>query len=233
MFGPKPKMKLVDYDQNIHMPRHIAEKLNDLFFILLVLKKGEEKNLSTTIGVLIKTLFKTKIDSEFKFFNTGFYLYNQGPFNTDFYTYVDELSSTGIVQKDNYNLSLTTKGLTLIQPLIEELKRNHDEVYECIEKLVEGNLENSKDFFKTVSTLHEEVVVDQNQQVVKMKDKIKNGVYSGDYVERVQKIKGEYKLPSKVLNSMLDLEAGISQKDQNEVATYGSVNELLAAISHD
>lgn len=234
MFGSKQKMKLVDFDQNVHMPRHIADKLNDLFFILLVLKKGEEKNIPTTTGVLIKTLFKTKIDSEVKFFNTGFYLYNKGPFNKCFYTYIDELSSVGIVQKDGYNLSLTTKGLTLIQPIIEEVSGLDDRTYGSIQKLVENNIEDCKDFDKIVDTLHETEIIDTKQQAVKMKDRIKSGIYISDsYVERTEDVKGEYRLPSRVLNMMLDLEAGVSQKDQTEVATYGSVKELLSAISND
>ncbi len=232
MADNKPQIKLVDFDSNIHIPRHLADKLNDLFFILLVLKKGEEKNIATTIGVLIKTLFNTKINSEIKFFNTGFYLYNHGPFNKDFYGYIDELSSVGIVQKDNHNLSLTTKGLILIQPIVEELKNLNDQTYENIQKLVEENLENCKDFFKTVDTLHETEITDKEQRAVKMKDRIKKGVYvSGNYVERAEKVKGEYKLPTKILNKILDIEAGVSDKDRDEVKTFNNVNELLAAVS--
>ena len=217
----RPKLKIVNYDSKRHTSKNSVEKLNDLFFILFVLLKGEEKNIPVTTGILIKTLFTTQISlvAKIKFLHTGFYPYEHGPFNKSFYSYLDELDSTGLIKKEGYNLSLTTKGSSLLQPIFEEAKKQKKE-YTLIEDELEIKLEECKHFFATSDKLHNELLIDEiseDKNIIKMQDAIDDfRTYNNTFIESTEEEGEEFVLPDKVINKLLDVSAGITRDDYSK-----------------
>lgn len=232
---PKPKLRLVNYDPNRHSPKNVAEKLNDLFFILFVLAKGEEKNIIISRGILIKTLFTTQIDlaKDIKFLHTGFYPFNHGPFNKIFYSYISDLESGGLVQKDGYNLSLTSKGADLIQPLFEEIKEENPN-YNLIENRIEENLERCKNFFEKSDELHKEKMIDEtneNHVVIEMQKVIDNlSEYKNKFIESVESDGKRFVLSNNIINKLLKIEADVDDSDYQETVVLKNSNQLLEML---
>jgi len=227
-----PKLRLVDYDPKKHEPQNIHDRLNDLFFMLSILNKAEQLNETITHGELIKTLFITKIEisenKKINFFNTGFYPYNHGPFNRSFYTYLQELEESGLVQKNGNDYSLTTKGLDETQILVDEAMTNSN--YKILDKQIEENLlEVTKSGFgKIVHELHESrVIINDDGKSVKMGDIIKNkDDYKNKYLENINESTIELKLPNRVVNRLFKIEASI-EEDCNTIATLTTVKKML------
>jgi uncharacterized protein YwgA len=229
--SPKPKYKIVDYDQNKHSPKNTVEKLNDLFFVLFVLAKGEEKNIPITIGTLIKTLFisKTELAKDIKFYHTGFYPYKHGPYNSEFNKYVEELSQRGLLKKDGYNLSLTIKGSSLTQPLLEAMKKADGEC-QVIEDSVEKNLPECVNFFRKSDELHKEKLIDETNdgKIIDMQTAIDSfPQYCDKYIESINEGGKQFVLPSGVINELLNIEAEIENSDYNEVGVLENASQLL------
>jgi len=227
----KPKLKLVDYNPDKHSPKNSVDKLNDLFFILFVLAKGEEKNIPITIGTLIKTLFtsKTELAKVIDFYHTGFYPYKHGPYNIKFNNYVEELSQRGLIEKDGYNLSLTIKGSSLTQPLIETM-RIADGECKIIEDEIEKNLIKPDEFFKKSNELHKEKLIDETREgeIIEMQEEIDRFPRDNNkYIESVEEGGKKFILPSSVINELLNIEAEIENSDYNEVGVLENVSQLL------
>lgn len=232
MPAKKTKLKLVSREIKEEQLKKSTDKLNDLYYILLTLYKGEELNVSITTGVLIKTLFATKINlsnqNGIGFLNIDFYPYKKGPFNKLFYSYLDELSEVGLIQKEKYNLSLTTKGLNLVQPLFEEVK-NLNKEYENVETSIEKNLERCKNFHETVDKIHKEKLLDpETDKLITMQDAVNNPSKYGDkYIESIREPARKILLPNNTLNKLLRIEAGVAETDYQEVCTFKDIAQLL------
>jgi len=230
----KPRLKLVDYSAEKHSPNNIAEKLNDLFFVLLVLVKGEERGIPITTGVLIKTLFTSQIDlaKEIKFWHTGFYPYTKGPFNTKFYDYLSELEESGMISKDGYNLSLTTKGSSMIQPLLESAHRT-DGQYKVIDNKVEENLQECKNFHKKVNELHKEKLIDETNGgvIIEMQKAIDSyPEYLHKYIESSNDEGVQFTLPSNIINKLLNIETKIDDSDYEDIEILDSSSQLIESL---
>jgi len=227
MFFDKPKLKLVDYNPQKHEPQTSVEKLSDLLFILFVLREGEELNIPTTIGVLIKTLFTSKIDladQDIEFLNIGFYPYTHGPFNQKIYNQIEELANMGLIQKNGYNINLTIKGLKSIE--FKEIKTLKN--FKLIHQIIEDNLKKCKNFFNTSDKLHKEKML-YNKKIITMQEAINNN-YWDKYIENIKEPTTKFKLPSKTINQLFKINANVTDKDYEETRTFNNANEFLQSL---
>ena len=230
----QPKLKLVKYDPGKHSPKDGIEKLNDFFFILFILLKGEEKDIPITIGILIKTLFTAQVDlsKKISFLHTGFYPYSHGPFNKKFYSYISELEEMGLVKKDGYNLSLTTNGVNSFQPILEEIKRESED-YNLIENEIDKKIVECKSFWPKSRELHKEQLINEIDEgkVITMQEAIDNpSKYWNAYVESAERPDKEFILPNSVINRLLDISAGIKPEDYAERIILNDHKQLLEML---
>lgn len=232
--GAKIDLRLVDYETEKHLPKKDIERLSDLFFILLTLYKGEELNIPITSGILIKTLFNTELElsrDNFGFLNTKFYVYNEGPFNKQFYNYFDELDEAGLLTKDNYNLSLTTRAMSLLQPLIEEFRNGK----ECIilDRTLEKNIKKCKKFYKAVDASHSLKALDETTKKIRtIQDVVDNlGKEKLKCIEPMDKAKKKLVLSHKITNGLLKIEAGVTESDYKESSSFSDIDQLFENVS--
>lgn len=133
-----PKLKLVRFDENKHLPKTAEEKLSDDFFILLTAYIGENSGLKVNRLNLQKTLFLTKLalhEKGIKFFNTGFYRYSWGPYQKRVHFSTQRLSSYSLIEKEENageDIKLTNEGVNFLLFTLEKLP-NSDAFKEFVE----------------------------------------------------------------------------------------------------
>lgn len=230
MSQKKAELKLVPYGARKHLPQKETERLSDLFFLLFTLHRGEELNIPITIGILMKTLFGTEIDlsrENIDFLDTKFYVYEKVPFNKQFYAYFEELSEAKLLTKDGYLLSLTLRATNLLQPLLEEFKKN--EKYDLLKTATEENLEKCKNFSKSIDHSHSLKVLDeQTNQVRTIQDAVDN-LSPEDLrcIEPLNKPKTKLMPSNKILNELLKIESGITDSDYEKINTFSDVDQFF------
>ncbi len=229
-------LKLVPYDAQKHLPQKEGEKLGDLFFLLLTLHKGEELNIPITSGILLKTLFNAEVDlarNDIDFLETKFYVYKKGPFNKNFYNYIDELAEADLLKKDTYNLSLTTKGLSLFQPLIEEFKKEGN--YKLIDSIIEKDLKECKDFSKAIKCSHSIKVLDEETKTIKILQEIVENLDQGSLkcIEPIKKPKEKVILSGRIINRLLNIESGVAESDYEATEVLSDIDQLLKDATRD
>jgi len=215
----QPRLKLVNYLSEKHSPSDSVEKINDLFFVLFILAKGEEQNIAITTGTLMKTVFTTKIDlsNTIKFWHTGFHPYKKGPFTKTFYSYIENLEKNGLMKKDGANLSLTAKGGGVIFPLIEGLRNTNNDCL-VIEKSIEQNLKECRNFLKKVKELHKEKMIIETEagdNIMVMDDVINKlpGSYN-KIIESVNDTKKKFELPDRIINKLLEKLTNVEPEEE-------------------
>lgn len=135
-----PKLKLVNFDYNKHLPQTSAEKTNDLFYLIAALFIANSEDKVITKLELFKALFKstqTLAEKDIAFLNTYFFINTYGPFNNIFYKYLEELEQAELLTIEGKTIDLTAKGLRVasdllsslseakdIQPVLQVLKKN-------------------------------------------------------------------------------------------------------------
>ncbi|MCX6706425.1 MAG: hypothetical protein NTV24_05010 [Candidatus Woesebacteria bacterium] len=115
-----PKLKLVKFDEEKHLPKTVEEKLNDDFFILLTAYIGETNGLAVNRLNLQKTIFLTKLvlyEKGIKFFNTSFYKYLYGPYQKRVFFSTQRLAGYSLIEKEDKtgnDIVLTNEGINFL-----------------------------------------------------------------------------------------------------------------------
>ncbi len=125
-----PKLKLVKFNENKHLPKTAEEKLSDDFFILLTAFIGENNGLQVNRLNLQKAIFLTKLvlhQKGIKFFNTNFYKYTFGPFQKRIHYSAQRLAKYSLIEKEDDagdNIKLTNEGVNFLLFTLEKLPQD-------------------------------------------------------------------------------------------------------------
>ncbi len=125
-----PKLRLVKFDEDKHLPKTVEEKLSDDFFVLLTAYIGESGGLEVNRLNLQKTIFLTKIvlhEKGIKFFNTSFYKYLYGPYQKRVHFSTQRLVNYSLIEeeeKTGNNIVLTNEGINFLIFTLEKLSAN-------------------------------------------------------------------------------------------------------------
>lgn len=124
--------QVVRFNLSKHLPQNLAEKTNDLFFILtaiFIADRSEREITHLTLLTLEKALFQTSrllAKQHLLFLNTYFFINTYGPYNNVFYRYLEELEKGGLLETHEKMISLTARGLRVASEMIEEVPKSPD-----------------------------------------------------------------------------------------------------------
>lgn len=232
MAGELPRVESFNY--NKHLPQSSAAKTNDLFFILCSLYIADREQKAITQLVLEKALFKTSQElahEKISFLNTFFFINKLGPHNNIFYSYLGELEEAGLINKEDRNISLTSKGLSVSSQMIEDISED-SKLLHILESLQSKIEYCSTHVTRSIDEIHEQQVIDTTDQ---NKVKTINEIIKQDRPELLFKKGSQFKyidpfvepnpqkipIPPTVLNNLENILAKVDDIDFEQVASLG------------